>query len=74
MEREDEIRMIAYKIWEEEGCLDGHDCEHWFRAEVIWEHQQKEKTLIESAKADSKRSITQSKKGKDKSKKSKKTL
>jgi len=37
MGKEDEIRLIAYHIWEEEGCQDGHDCEHWFRAEALWE-------------------------------------
>ena len=41
MAREDEIRLIAYRIWEEEGCVDGQDCEHWFQAETIWEQDQK---------------------------------
>ena len=41
MGREDEIRLIAYSIWEEENCPDGRDCEHWFRAEIIWEEQNK---------------------------------
>ncbi len=40
MGREDEIRLIAYSIWEEEGCLDGQDCKHWYRAEEIWENRQ----------------------------------
>ena len=43
MGREDEIRLIAYRIWEEEGYCDGHDCEHWLKAEVIWEEKQKNK-------------------------------
>ncbi len=42
MEREDEIRLISYNIWEEEGCLDGHHYEHWVRAEAIWEQKQKD--------------------------------
>lgn len=41
MGKEDEIRLIAYHIWEEEGCQDGHDCEHWFRAENLWEKKDK---------------------------------
>jgi hypothetical protein len=41
MGREDEIRLIAYKIWEDEGCQIGRDCEHWLRAESIWEITQK---------------------------------
>ena len=43
MAREDEIKIIAFNIWQEEGCLEGRDCEHWFRAEIIWEQKQKEK-------------------------------
>ena len=41
MGREDEIRTIAYSIWEREGCRDGHDCEHWSKAQVIWEQSRK---------------------------------
>jgi hypothetical protein len=40
MAREDEIRIIAYDMWQREGCLDGYDCDHWFKAEEIWEEQQ----------------------------------
>ena len=56
MGREDEIRLIAYKIWEEEGCPNGRDCEHWFRAEVIWDQQQKPGGKKEESKALSKES------------------
>ena len=41
MATEDGIRLIAYNIWEQEGCIHGKDYEHWFRAEAIWEEQQK---------------------------------
>jgi hypothetical protein len=41
MGKEDEIRLIAYHIWKEEGCKEGHDCEHWFRAEILWEKEHK---------------------------------
>jgi hypothetical protein len=37
LNKEDEIRLIAYHIWEEEGRQDGRDLEHWFRAEALWE-------------------------------------
>jgi hypothetical protein len=43
MEREDEIRIVAYRMWEQEGRRDGRDCEHWLKAEVIWEQSQKTK-------------------------------
>jgi hypothetical protein len=39
--KEDEIRLIAYNIWKQEGCINGKDREHWFRAEAIWQGQQK---------------------------------
>ena len=39
--REDEIKVMAYNIWEEQGCPDGRDCEHWFLAESQWEEKQK---------------------------------
>jgi hypothetical protein len=45
MAREEEIKLIAYQIWEQEGCSDGHDREHWYRAETIWE-QQKKKEMV----------------------------
>jgi len=42
MAKEDEIKLIAYNIWLEEGCCDGRDLEHWVRAEIIWEEQAKQ--------------------------------
>lgn len=36
MDREDGIRIIAYQIWEEEGCCHGRHVEHWLKAETIW--------------------------------------
>ncbi len=41
MGREDEIKLIAYAIWEEASCPDGRDCEHWLMAETIWEQRGK---------------------------------
>ncbi len=39
MGRNDEIRRIAYGIWEREGRLDGHALEHWQKAEKNWTSQ-----------------------------------
>ncbi len=71
MRRENEIKLIAYKIWEEEGCFDGHDCEHWFRAEGIWEQKQKE-SVVESTKTESRQIVEQKTKVTGKKRKSKK--
>ena len=37
MEREEEIRRLAYSIWEKEGYPHGRDIEHWLKAETIWQ-------------------------------------
>ena len=39
MKKEDEIRIIAYEIWEREGYHNGYDVEHWIRAENEWKKQ-----------------------------------
>ena len=31
---EEQIRRRAYELYDECGCEDGHDVEHWLRAEV----------------------------------------
>lgn len=36
MHHENEVRQIAYNIWEEEGYPQGHDQDHWFKAEAMW--------------------------------------
>jgi hypothetical protein len=36
MEREEEIRLIAYRIWEEEGRPQALDFDHWLKAEAMW--------------------------------------
>jgi hypothetical protein len=52
MEREDEIRLIAYQLWEAEGCVNGRDYENWYRAEAIWEERQKPKATLKSPQTD----------------------
>jgi hypothetical protein len=39
--KDNEIRLIAFRIWEQEGRPNGHAVEHWLRAEKIWEGKQK---------------------------------
>jgi hypothetical protein len=41
MRREDEIRLIAYALWVRDGKRYWKAIEHWLRAEVIWEQNQK---------------------------------
>ncbi len=39
--RESEIRLIAYHIWESEGCPQNRDLEHWSKAEKLWKESKK---------------------------------
>jgi hypothetical protein len=58
MAKEDEIKLIAYNIWQEEGCVNGQDCEHWYRAELIW--KQNQKPAAKSVKPETKQIASQS--------------
>ncbi len=40
MGTEDEIKKLAYKLWEEEGQPEGRDVEHYFRAKQILKAQE----------------------------------
>lgn len=33
-DRDEQVRARAYEIWEEEGRPEGHDEEHWYRAQA----------------------------------------
>jgi hypothetical protein len=61
--RQEEIRIIAYQLWEQEGCVIGRDCEHWGQAEQIWEDKQKKQKTPAGKKSASK-SISRNKKSK----------
>jgi hypothetical protein len=63
MGREDEIRTIAYRIWEDEGHGDGRDFNHWLRAEMIWEDERKNDIAFVVTKVRSKRAAAQDRKG-----------
>lgn len=40
MHHEQEVQLIAYHIWEEQGHPHGHDLEHWLKAEAVWQEKQ----------------------------------
>jgi len=40
MHHEQEVQMIAYHMWEEQGHPHGHDLEHWLKAEAVWQEKQ----------------------------------
>lgn len=37
---EEQIKARAYAIWKQEGCPDGKDIEHYFRAKQILEEEE----------------------------------
>lgn len=40
MHHDEEVRLIAYRIWEEEGHPDGRALDHWLQAEALWDDEQ----------------------------------
>ncbi len=63
MAKEEEIRLIAYSIWEQENCPNGRDCEHWYRAEAILEQQQKAKSISPRTHSEAKGLISKTQRG-----------
>lgn len=51
IDRNEEIRQLAYRIWQEEGCPDGRDVEHWLRAQMIWEEMNRPQSKRKQSKA-----------------------
>jgi hypothetical protein len=43
VERDEQIRELAYRIWQEEGYPHGYEVQHWLKAETMWlkEHRTK---------------------------------
>ena len=39
MERQEEIQVIAYLLWQNEGCPEGRHLDHWLKAEAMWREQ-----------------------------------
>lgn len=37
---DEDIRQIAYRLWQEEGHPDGRHLDHWVKAESIWQARQ----------------------------------
>ena len=45
MVSDEEIRKLAYQIWEQEGRLPGMDVDHYFKARQILEEQEAKRIL-----------------------------
>ena len=52
IDRDQEIRQLAYSLWQQSGCPNGSDLEHWLKAEEIWlENHRLKKNGPKTAKA-----------------------
>ena len=49
--RDEEIRQVAYKLWQEEGCPDGYDLQHWLKAETEWLEEKRPKNKPKQSKS-----------------------
>jgi hypothetical protein len=44
VDRDEQIRKLAYRIWQEEGYPEGYEVQHWLKAEAIWLEENRAKT------------------------------
>ncbi len=68
MVTEEEIKKLAYEIWEQEGRPEGKDVEHYYHARQILEQQEATPTIelaappsVELAESHKRRSFTRHK-------------
>ncbi len=59
MNRDEEIRQVAYKFWQEEGCPHGYNVQHWLKAETIWLEEKRPKNKPEQSKSLKARKVRQ---------------
>jgi Protein of unknown function (DUF2934) len=43
IEPQEQIRELAYRIWQAEGYPHGYDVQHWLKAEAIWQEEHRSK-------------------------------
>jgi hypothetical protein len=52
--RNEQIRELAYRIWQEEGYPEGHEVQHWLKAEAIWLKELREEHRAKSTRKERK--------------------
>jgi hypothetical protein len=57
MEKENEIRIIAYALWAQDGYNRRSAVRHWLKAETIWQQNQKLIHATEPPKKDSEKVV-----------------
>ena len=51
IDRDEEIRQLAYRIWQESGCSNGSELQHWLKAQELWQEKHRPKNRTKPAKA-----------------------
>jgi hypothetical protein len=51
IDRDEEIRQLAYRLWQESGCPNGSDLQHWLKAQELWQEKHRPKNRTKPAKA-----------------------
>jgi len=59
MGREEEIQVIAYKLWEEEGRPEGRAVDHWLKAMAAWKQSQKQEAPVLQPAVSARASVVQ---------------
>ena len=49
--RDEEIRRLAYRFWQEAGCPNGDELQHWLKAEAIWPEEHRPKSESNAPKS-----------------------
>ena len=51
IDRDEEIRQLAYKFWQEAGCPNGSDLQHWLKAQEFWQENHRSENQTKASKA-----------------------
>ena len=51
IDRDEEIRQLAYRLWQDAGCPNGADLQHWLKAQELWRENHPSKNRTKPSKA-----------------------
>lgn len=51
-DHDEEIRQLAYRLWQDAGCPHGADLQHWLKAQELWleSHRSENRTQPSNAR------------------------
>lgn len=51
IDHDEEIRQLAYRFWQEEGCPNGTELQHWLKAEAAWRQEHRPRSKSNASKS-----------------------